>query len=157
MYDFEEVYKTYYNQVYGYVLSLSHNEHIAEEITQETFFKVLKKIHSFRGECKLNVWICQIAKNTYYNYCKKKHMEPEEVLNIVPSHENIEEKMIDRDTARRIHEILHQMEEPYREVFWMRAFGELSFREIGNLHHKSEGWARVTYYRAKIKIKEALE
>ena len=74
---FEELYKQYYSQVYFYVLGLCRNEHIAEEITQETFFKVLKKMDSFKGECKVNVWMIQIAKNTFYNYCREKKLDPE--------------------------------------------------------------------------------
>lgn len=157
MADFEEIYKKYYNQVYFYVLELSRNEQIAEEITQETFFKVLKKINTFRGECRINVWICEIAKNTFYNYCRKKNIDPESSLENAEATEDIEKTLVDSDMAQQIHRILHQTPEPYKEVFWMRTFGELSFKEIGNLHNKTESWARVTYHRAKLMIKEALQ
>ncbi len=157
MNDFEEIYKTYYALTYHYVMGLSKDAVLAEEITQETFFKVLKKIDTFQGGCKLSVWICQIAKNTFYNYCRKKHIDPESVLSQLPSGEDLEKSLIDKDMAMRIHEILHRTPEPYREVFWMRTFGDLSFAEIGKLHQKSESWARVIYHRAKIKIKEELE
>ncbi len=153
---FEELYKQYYSQIYFYVLGLCRNEHIAEEITQETFFKVLKKMDTFRGECKINVWITQIAKNTFYNYCRKKKLDPESSLEDIATEGTIEEKIIDQETAKQIHMILHRMQEPYKEVFWMRAFSELSFKEIGNIHGKTESWARVTYHRAKLMIKEEL-
>lgn len=154
---FEELYKQYYSQVYFYVLGLCRNEHIAEEITQETFFKVLKKLDTFRGECKLNVWIIQIAKNTFYNYCREKKPDPEASLEGVETQGSIEEKIVDQDAAKQIHMILHKMQEPYKEVFWMRTFGELSFKEIGSIHGKTESWARVTYHRAKLMIQEELE
>lgn len=160
---FEELYKQYYRQVYFYVLGLCRNEHIAEEITQETFFKVLEKMDAFRGECRINVWITQIAKNTFYTYCRRKKLAPEGSLddveeNInVKTQDNFEEKLMDREAAREIHMVLHRMPEPYREVFWMRIFGELSFREIGNIHGKTESWARVVYHRAKLMIREELE
>lgn len=157
MNDFEEIYKKYYNQVYFYVLELSRNEQVAEEITQETFFKVLKKINTFRGECRINVWICEIAKNTFYNYCRKKNIDPESSLENIEAKEDIEKTLIDNDMAQQIHMILHKMPEPYKEVFWMRTFGELSFKEIGIIHNKTESWARVTYHRAKLMIKEALQ
>lgn len=154
---FEELYKQYYSQVYFYVLGLCRNEHIAEEITQETFFKALKKLDTFRGECKLNVWIIQIAKNTFFNYCREKKPDPEASLEGVKTQGSLEEKIIDQDAAKQIHMILHKMQEPYKEVFWMRTFGELSFKEIGSIHGKTESWARVTYHRAKLMIQEELE
>ncbi|MDE6518154.1 MAG: sigma-70 family RNA polymerase sigma factor [Acetatifactor sp.] len=153
---FEKLYKQYYSQVYFYVLGLCRNEHIAEEITQETFFKVLKKMDTFKGECKVNVWMIQIAKNTFYNYCREKKLDPESSLDGVEIEGTIEEKIIDKEAAEQIHVILHRMQEPYKEVFWMRTFGELSFKEIGSIHGKTESWARVTYHRAKLMIKEEL-
>ena len=153
---FEELYKQYYSQVYFCVLGLCRNEHIAEEITQETFFKVLKKMDTFKGECKVNVWMIQIAKNTFYNYCREKKFALESSLDGVETERTIEEKIIDQEAAGQIHVILHRMQEPYKEVFWMRTFGELSFKEIGSIHGKTESWARVTYHRAKLMIKEEL-
>lgn len=135
---FEELYKQYYSQVYFYVLGLCRNEHIAEEITQETFFKVLKKMDTFKGECKVNVWMIQIAKNTFYNYCREKKFALESSLDGVETERTIEEKIIDQEAAGQIHVILHRMQEPYKEVFGMRTFGKLSFKEIGSIHDKTE-------------------
>lgn len=162
MEDFEDIYKRYYNQVYFYILGLSRNKHIAEEITQEAFFKVLKKIDSFKGECRINVWITQIAKNTYYNYCRKRKLEPESDtcftgVEELETEENLEKNLIDKEMAKQIHVILHKLPEPYKEVFWMRTFGELPFREIANIHNKTESWARVTYHRAKLMIREEMQ
>lgn len=156
MQEFDALYKTYYRQVYLYLLDLCKDPDLAEEITQETFFKVLKKLDTFEGKCSMVTWMLQIAKNNFYNYCKKKkHISTEECEEL-PAKENPEKEVIDRDTAREIHLVLHKLEEPYKEVFWMRTFGELSFKEIGTIHGKTESWARVTFYRAKQKIKEAL-
>ena len=159
MQEFETLYKNYYPQVYRYVLKLCGDEILAEEITQETFFKVLKNVGNFKGECKFSVWVCQIAKNTLYTHLKKKKRLTDfsvEALEI-ESGESIENLLSDKDMALKIHEVLHVLKEPYREVFWMRTFGELSFLEIARIHKKTESWARVTYHRAKMKIKEELE
>ena len=157
--EFEELYKTYYPQVYKYILKLCKDEMLAEEITQETFFKVLKKAASFKGQCKLSVWMCQIARNTYFTYLKKNKYFAETPIETLPLEKegDFEKIIADKDIALKIHEILHGIEEPYREVFWMRIFGELSFREIAGIHKKSESWARVTYHRAKMRIKEELK
>ena len=155
--EFQEVYELYFKDVYKYVLALCRDEHMAEEVTQETFFKALKNIDTFRGQCKLYVWLCQIAKNTYFSqaakekakrYCDGITEETEDLL---------EKALMTRESAFEIHRILHDLEEPYKEVFSLRVFGELSFKQIGQLFGKTESWARVTYHRARLKIREELK
>ena len=151
--DFTEVYREYFAGVYRYVLALCGDPSLAEEITQETFFKALKALDSFRGQCRLYVWLCQIAKNTYSTYLKK-HREPE---NQALRPDSPEEGLLRKESAFAIHQILHTLPEPYKEVFSLRVLGELSFRQIGTLFGKTENWARVTYHRARLKIKEELQ
>ncbi len=157
MMDFTQVYELYFRDVYRYVYSLCRDAHLAEEITQETFFKALKAIHQFNGSCKTTVWLCQIAKNTYITHCQKEKTkaghQPEEREDPAMG---LEAALVDEDTALRIHQIVHGLPEPYKEVFSLRVFGELSYGQIAALFGKSESWARVTYYRAKEKIKEGL-
>ena len=146
MEDYQEIYTLYFQDVFKYVLALSRDPSLAEEITQEAFFKALKSLDSFQGQCKLYVWLCQIAKNTYLSYLKK-HKEPEKEETRTSS---LEEMMLDNQA-------LHNLPEPYKEVFSLRVLGELSFRQIGLLFGKTENWARVTYHRARLTIKEELE
>lgn len=155
MTDFQEVYERYFTDVYKYVLSLSRDADVAEEITQETFFKALKSIDSFQGQCRLYVWLCQIAKNTYFTYLEKRKKEGAEQE--VSSGESLEERLLEKDAAFEIHKLLHKLQEPYKEVFSLRVFGQLSFGQIGELFGKTESWARVTYHRARMKIKEEME
>ena len=159
MLNIQEVYEQYFTIVYRYLLSLSHNTHIAEELTQETFFKALKKVDDFRGDCDLRVWLCQISKNTYYDYLKKnKKYAPEsqdEKEESFPS--DLLQNFSDKETALQVHKVLHRLSEPYKEVFSLRVFGELSFSDISDLFGKSESWARVTYHRACKKIREELD
>ena len=153
MEDYQEIYTLYFQDVFKYVLALSRDPSLAEEITQEAFFKALKSLDSFQGQCKLYVWLCQIAKNTYLSYLKK-HKEPEKEETRTSS---LEEMMLDKESAFLIHQALHNLPEPYKEVFSLRVLGELSFRQIGLLFGKTENWARVTYHRARLTIKEELE
>ena len=157
----EELYRTYFDIVYRYIRSISQDGALAEEVTQETFFKALKKADQFRGDCDVRVWLCQIAKNTLYDHLKKqkKQLLGDEKLEKAESAggELLEEKVAQRSQAMEIHKVLHRLSEPYKEVFSLRTFGELTFREIGMLFGKSENWARVTYYRARVKIREELE
>ena len=157
----EELYRTYFDIVYRYIRSISQDGSLAEEVTQETFFKALEKIDQFRGDCDVRVWLCQIAKNTLYDHMKKqkKQLLGDEKLEKIESAggELLEEKLAQRSQAMEIHKVLHRLSEPYKEVFSLRTFGELNFREIGMLFGKSENWARVTYYRARVKIREELE
>ena len=157
----EELYRTYFDIVYRYIRSVSQDGSLAEEVTQETFFKALEKIDQFRGDCDVRVWLCQIAKNTLYDHLKKqkKQLLGDEKLEKTESAggELLEEKLAQRSQAMEIHKVLHRLSEPYKEVISLRIFGELTFREIGMLFGKSENWARVTYYRARVKIREELE
>ena len=153
---FEKIYELYFRDVYRYALSLTRDEALAEEITQETFFKALRSIHKFDGKCRLYVWLCQIAKHTYFTHREKqgKLAAPVEVPD---DGESLEEGLLQKDTAFRIHQALHALEEPYKEVFSLRTLGQLPFRQIGILFGKTESWARVTYHRARLKLKEELE
>ena len=155
MTEFEEVYQFYFQDVYKYALSLTRDEHMAEEITQETFFKALRSIDRFDGRCKVYVWLCQIAKNTYFTQYRRS-VKAEQFSPEFHHSSSLEEQLEAQETAFAIHKILHDMPEPFKEVFFLRAFGELSFKQIGALFGKTESWARVTYHRAKIKIKEGL-
>lgn len=154
----EELYQLYFKDIFLYIKAISKDEHIAEEITQECFFKAIKSINSFKGECDIRVWLCQIAKNTYFSYCKKnKHIVQEEEIDLHNTEQqSIENKLLDKEQAVMIHKILHKLDEPYKEVFHLRTFGELSFKDIGDLFGKTESWSRVTYHRAKMKIIESL-
>ena len=156
MEDFDKMYTEYFSEVYRFVLSLCQNPALAEEITQESFFKALKNIGRFNGDCAIKTWLCKIARNTLYSYAKKNNRQVDSPLDIIISDENLEEQFADKETAYTIHRVLHKLSEPYKEVFWLRTFGELSFAQIGELFSKTESWARVTYYRARIMIKEEI-
>lgn len=157
MEEFEKIYSDYYQTVFRYVYGLCRDRDWAEEVTQEAFFKALQKIDTFRGQCKLSVWLCQIARNTFCTMAKKRGRQGEFPLETIPDGESLEDRLADQDTAQTLHQLLHKMDQPYKEVFWMRIFGELSFREIGQIWGKTESWARVTYYRARMKLKEGIQ
>ena len=157
--DFEEIYRAYFKDVYLYLRSLSANMDTAEELTQEVFSKALKSIDSFDGSRDIRAWLFTIAKNTYYTFCKRQKLFVKEEL----SEEALDlqvcftEQLENEEQAFRIHQFLHDMKEPYKEVFSLRVFGELSFEKIGLLFGKSDGWARVTYHRARKQIIEYME
>ena len=159
MSEFEKIYKAHFTDVYLYIRSISGNDSIAEEITAETFFRALSKIDSFRRECEIRVWLCQIAKNLYFSYLKKNKklsLSSDFSEFDIPDAPSPEESVIRRNEAERALNILHTFSEPYREVFMLRVYGELSFSEIAKIFNKRENWACVTYHRAKEKIKKLL-
>lgn len=159
--EFEQIYTTYFKPVYQYMCGLTGDEHIAEEITSETFLKAIKSIEKFRRECDIRVWLCQIAKNTYYSYLKKNGRI--EYVDNLEQHKNtiqeayIEENYLMQEESQQIRNILHTISEPYKEVFMWHVFGELSFKEIGALYSKTDNWACVTYHRARKIIQDRLE
>ena len=157
--DFEQIYQTYFRDVFLYLRSLSANEDIAEEMTQETFVKALKSIDTFDGSRDIRAWLFTIAKNTYFTFCKRRkiYADKEPTEDIVDTRSDFIEQFSDEESALHIHRFLHDMEEPYKEVFSLRVFGELPFENIGLLFGKSSGWARVTFYRAKKQILQHME
>ncbi len=154
---FEQIYNEYFADVYRYVLSISRNEAIAEEITQETFFKAMQNMSKFNGSCKLYVWLCQIAKNTYFSLCKKQKRYINGANVDMPTETDMETAYLDRDSTKRLHVLLHKLSEPYKEVFTLRIFGEMSFSQIGELFDKTDSWARLIFYRAKKQLQEGMK
>ena len=153
----EKLYETCYMRVFSYAMTLAGERSQAEEITQETFFRAFSKQGEFRGESDEVTWLCAIAKNYWLDEKrrgKRTEAMPEEMTDLGSGPE---QAAVDRDSSFRIHMALHQLEEPYREVFELRVFGELSFREIGMIFSKTENWARVTYHRARLKLQERMD
>ena len=157
--DFEEIYRRYFGDVYRYLLRLSGSETTAEDITSETFLRAMQALPRFRGDCDVRVWLCRIARNTYFSTRRDPDNQPmeepgEERAGSAPSPE---EETLRREEGLRLRQLLHDLEEPYREVFLWRHYGDLSFREIGQLFGKSENWACVTYHRARGKLRKEWE
>lgn len=165
MEDLSRIYQSYADEVKRFLICLTSNVDLAEELTQETFYQAVKSIHRYNGECKISVWLCQIAKHSYYNYLKKEkkidHTSLENMMLMgleIPSNKDLPDvAIIKRSTLISIHKEIHRLQEPYREIFLLRTSIQLSFKEIGEIFDKSENWARVTYYRAKLKLSERID
>ena len=157
MQNIEQIYKEYFETVKRYLFCLTHDNDIAEEITQETFYRAVKKINTVKGECKISVWLCQIAKNIWYNELKK-NKKREEIIKDNFTFETIENQLeniiISKESKLEIYKKIQKLDEKTRNVMYLRITGELSFKEIGTILNKTENWARVTFYRGKEKLKE---
>ena len=157
MQDIEQIYKEYFQTVNKYLFCLTRNNDISEELTQETFYRAVKKINTYRGECKISVWLCQIAKNLWYDYCRKNKnisiTNEDDLFNNQPIN-TLEEKIISDDERISLYKKMQKLDDKTREVMYLRITGELSFKEIGVILNKTENWARVTFYRGKNKLKE---
>ena len=143
--------------VYKYLFCLTNDVNLSEELTQETFYQATKGITSFRGECKVSVWLCQIAKRLWYKEIekkKKKTIPLESVEDELISNESIESDYQMREEKIELFKKLHLFDENTREVIYIRLTGELSFKEIANVMGKTETWARVSFYRGKQKLME---
>lgn len=155
----EALYTAYFRDVFLYLKSLACSDDVAEELTQDTFFKAMKTTASYRGDCDVRVWLCQIAKHTFFSWRKKQARSVGEApLAAMPdSAESIETRLCDATQAQRLYALLHALDEPYKEVFSLRVLGELPFKQIAAIFGKTESWARVTYHRAKLKLSEQME
>ncbi len=152
--DMDAVYRAHAQTVYKFLLAQCHDPDLAEELTQETFYQAVRSIGRFDGSCKLSVWLCQIAKHLWYQYLRKRQRDPvplESTLETsVPS---AEDGVLEQEGQLSLLRQIHQLPELQREVVYLRAFGNLSFREIGDVLGKTENWARVTFYRSKEKLR----
>ena len=154
--DFEQLYQTYYMQVYSFIMAIAKNQDISEEITQKTFFKAMTTAKKYRGSSSELTWLCAIAKNLFIDELRE-HKKTEGFNRDNVSDISVDNIVADEDSEFRVHQVLHHLEEPYKEVFQLRVFGELPFQKIGKLFGKTENWARVTYHRARLKIQERME
>ena len=157
--DMETIYRLYFRDVYLFLQGLTRSETLAEELTQETFFKALDGLKNFDGKQDVRAWLFTVARNCYYSRCRKaKHTAPLEAAETQAADApDIAQLLVDKDAAFTVHQCLHTLEEPYKEVFSLRVFGELSFEDIGAIFGHNAAWARVTYYRAKTKLQAMLQ
>ena len=153
----EKLYNAFYMRVFSYAMTMAGDRDLAEEIAQETFCRAFSRLGSFRGEADEVTWLCAIAKNVFVDEKRRLNRTAELPEEMEAPGRTMEQTVSDSDSSFRIHLALHTLEEPYREVFELRVFGELSFRQIGTIFTKTENWARVTYHRARIKLRERME
>jgi RNA polymerase sigma-70 factor (ECF subfamily) len=158
----DELYNEHFQTVYRYIFCLTHDADLSEEITQEAFYQALKTLKNFRGDCKISVWFCQIAKYIWINEYKRRNRYDcnsiDDYADTLPSNQNIEDEILDIENKVTLYRKLQTLDEKTREVMYLRLTGELSFREIGDILKKNETWARVTYYRGKQRlVKEGLD
>lgn len=157
MHEIETMYKEYFETVYKYLICLTHNEDIAEELTQETFYKAIQKINTFKNNCKISTWLCRIAKNLWYDELKKKkkikNISENEYFSIQLM-TDIEENIISEEDRKILYQRISNLGEQMKKVIYLRIIGNLNFKEIGSILGKTENWARITFYRAKEKLKE---
>ena len=158
MTEFADIYETYFADVELYLRAICRDEALAEELTEQVFFRVLKALPTFRGDCDIRTWLCAMARNAFVSHQRKeKPSQNIEELQIPDSRKTVEEWIVDQEQAMAIHRILHDLPEPYKEVFSLRIFGQLSFGDIGSLFGRTANWACVTYHRARQKIQSEME
>lgn len=161
MQNIEEVYKQYSNTVYKYLFCLTGKEEIAEDLTQETFAIAIKQINKFRGDCKISVWLCQIAKHLWYKELKKskknKNISINDLNEEIEEAQTTEDIICEKEEKLKLFKDMQKLDEQSKEVMYLRMVGNLNFIEIGEVLGKTPNWARVTFYRAKQKIREVNE
>ena len=157
MTDFEKLFNENREFIFKYLMKMTRDITLSEELTQETFFRAYMNYASLKNKEKASVWLCQIAKNTYFAwYNEQKKKEPLENLELVSDDQNIEETFVQKELSQKALHRLHELEEPYKEVFMLSVFGGFSLKDISTIFGKSESWARVTFYRAKQKLLERM-
>ena len=155
MEDMDAIYRRHAHTVYKFLLAQCRDPDLAEELTQETFYQAVRSIGRFDGSCKLSVWLCQIAKHLWYQHLRKRKREAPVSPEDLPESPgpSAEESVLEQEGRMDLLKLVHNLPEPQREVVYLRAFGGLTFREIGDVLDRTEAWARVTFYRSKEKLR----
>ena len=157
MTDFEKLFNENREFIFKYLMKMTRDISLSEELTQETFFRAYMNFASLRNKEKASVWLCQIAKNTYFAwYNEQKKKEPLDNFELTSNDQSIEELFVQKELSQQALHCLHKLEEPYKEVFMLSVFGGFSLKDISSIFKKSESWARVTFYRAKQKLLEKM-
>ncbi len=157
---FNKIYEEYARPVHGFLLRLTRNEELAEELLQETFYQALQHIDRFEGRCSLYTWLCQIGKNAWYKELRRSRRysdEKMEDLVVADTKMSVEEQIILKDEFARVQRAIQKLDEPYKDVFILHAIGEVKLVEIAAVYGKSESWARMTFFRAKQKIVQEVQ
>lgn len=158
MTEFETIYRQYFRDVELYLRAITKEESLAEELTEQVFFQALKALPKFRGDCDIRTWLCSMARNCYLSHLRKARPTVDlSEVQIPDLKQAVEEQIADRQQAMQIHKILHDLPEPYKEVFSLRVFGQLSFGDIGSIFGRTANWACVTYHRARERIQKEME
>lgn len=154
MHEMDGIYKKYAQMVFRYLMSLCNEEQLAEELTQETFYRAIKSSNKYNGTCKISTWLCQIAKHIWYQELDKRNRKRTyELKDEIPStNANVEESICLKENKMELMKQIYKLEQTSKEVVILRITGAFSFKEIGEIFNKNENWARVTFYRAKQKI-----
>ncbi|MGX4600045.1 RNA polymerase sigma factor [Faecalimicrobium sp. JNUCC 81] len=154
MHEMDGIYKKYAQMVFRYLMSLCNEEQLAEELTQETFYRAIKSSNKYNGTCKISTWLCQIAKHIWYQELDKRNRKRTYELNdeIPSTNANVEESICLKENKMELMKQIYKLEQTSKEVVILRITGAFSFKEIGEIFNKNENWARVTFYRAKQKI-----
>ena len=157
MTDFEKLFNENREFIFKYLMKMTRDITLSEELTQETFFRAYMNYASLKNKEKASVWLCQIAKNTYFSwYNEQKKKDSLDGLEVASSDVSIEDAFVQKELSQKALICLHDLEEPYKEVFMLTVFGGFSLKDISSTFGKSESWARVTFYRAKQKLLERM-
>ena len=156
----ESLYREYSGDVYRYLLYMCRNPHVAEDLCQSTFLKVISGIRGFRGSCPVKTWIFTIARHEYFHWLRANPATEElreDWKEMAHGGADVAEQYEKREQAARGFSYINALEETHRSLMTLRLVNELSFREIGTVLQRTENWARVTFMRDKCRLIRYLE
>ena len=144
---FEAVYRENAGKIFRFLVRRGCPAQEAEDLVQDTFVKALLSIDRFRGESSLSVWLCRIAWNSWMTQRRRQGRE-------LPFDQPEAGHRYQGTGLIEWMDLVDRLEEPCRWVFLGRAVEGLTYEELARRGGRSESWARVTYYRARMKLME---
>ena len=155
----ENLYEEIQPKLYNFFFIKTSSKEVAEDLTQEVFYQAIKSYTSFKGNSSLTTWMFSIAYNILKKYYRKNKYDKSlnEKLKFKPNlEESIDYNLLIQDEKKLLKSAISELDETSREIVILRIYSELTFKEIGKVLTISENYARVSFYRAKAKIKEIM-
>jgi RNA polymerase sigma-70 factor (ECF subfamily) len=160
MNDIDKLYREIQPNIYAFIYVKTLNRDAAEDLTQEVFYEAIKGFNSFQGKCSIQTWLFSIAKNLLKKHYRSRKYSENLTKKIIAEDTKIispEEQAILNEERDKLLKLINELDDISKEIVMLRVYGELSFSEIGVLIDRTENYARVTFYRAKLKLQRELE
>ena len=154
---FRWIIERYQRPVHRMVFNLTHDSHIAEDITQEVFLAVFQKLSTFDPmRCKFSTWIFTIARNKSINHLRKKKNELE-MRDDVSFDAEPSEDLCQKEFARQMDRALSSLPGKQKNAFVLAQFEKLPYDQIAQIECVSIGTVRSRIHRAKRKLRKAFK
>ena len=153
---FTELIERYERSLRYFINRLLDNSELTEDIFQDTWLTVIRRIHGLREIDSFPAWLYRIARNKVYQQFRKK-MNVSVLDENIAVEDNADDEVFSPEDAAKVHRCLKELPPEYREVLMLRFLEQMSYQQISQVLNCKLGTVRSRLYYAKIALKKELE